>query len=182
MKILPIMLGIVAFLEFFCGYFYKYGNVWLFNIMNYIHLNFYAYLFYQYLEGISKKILIGMVAFFNVFYLSTFVFGWTDFMNESASYGQVAGIIILIIMLIMVFNQMLRIDQYEGLTRNLLFWICFSMLVLHATTLPLFSITRWSDILGDFRYTLIRILIFSIIVSHAILIFGFIWSKKKYTY
>ncbi len=182
MKILPIMMGIVAFLEFFCGYFYKYENVWLFNILNFVELNFYAYIFYQYLESFGKKIVIGLVMFFNIFYLSTILFGLTDFMNESASYGQVAGIIILIIMLILVFNQMLRIENYEGFTRNLLFWVCFSMLVLHATTLPLFSITRWSDILGDFRYTLIRILIFSIIVSHSILIFGFIWSKKKYTY
>ena len=182
LKILPFFYGLVAAVEIYCMNFYKVGNVWLYSILLLIQINFFGYLFYQYLEGISRKVLIGLLILFNLIYFGVYLSGINDFMTESASYQYVAGIIFLIIFLLMMFNHMLKIENFNGLTRNLLFWICFSVIFFHATTLPLFSITRWSDILGEFKTGFVRMLLLSVIFSHLILIFGFLWSKKKYTY
>lgn len=182
LKILPFFYGLVASVEIFCMNFYKVGNVWLYSILLFIQINFFGYLFYQYFEGSSRKFLIGLIILFNLIYFGVYLSGVTDFMKENATYPYVAGIIILIILLVMMFNHMLKIENFNGLTRNLLFWLCFSLLFFHATSLPLFSITRWSDIMGEFKSGFVRILLLSVIFSHLILIFGFIWSKKKYTY
>ncbi len=182
LKIIPFFYGLVAAVEVFCWNFYRIGNVWLYSILLLIQINFFGYLFYQYLEGLSRKVLVGLLILFNLIYFGVYLFGITDFMKENATYPYVAGIIILIILLVMMFNHMLKIENFNGLTRNLLFWLCFSLLFFHATSLPLFSITRWSDIMGEFKSGFVRILFLSVIFSHLILIFGFIWSKKKYTY
>ncbi len=182
MKRLPYFYGLVAFVEIFCMNFYKIGNVWLYNILLLVQINYFGYIFYQYIEGINKKITLGLVILFNIIYFGTYLFGINNFITESAPYSYVAGVILLIIILIMMFNHMLKIENYVGLTQNFLFWLCFSLIFFHATSLPLFSITRWSDIFGDFKTGALRLLFFSIIFSHLILIFGFIWSKKKYTY
>lgn len=182
MKGLPFYYGLVGFVEVFCMNFYKTGNVWLYNILLLIQINYFGYIFYQYIEGTNKKITLGLIILFNIIYFGTYLFGINDFIEESAPYSYVTGIIVLIIILILMFNHMLKIENYEGLTQNFLFWLCFSLIFFHATSLPLFSITRWSDIFGDFKSGAVRLLFLSIIFSHLILIFGFIWSKKKYTY
>lgn len=182
LKILPLYYALVAFVEFLCFHFYKSDNVWLYNFLQLFQVNFFAYIFYQYLEGQNKKIVLVLTVLYNLFFVGVYVLGFNDIMVETASYSHVFGMIILIIFLLMMFNYMLKIENYEGLTHNLLFWLCFSLMVFIATSLPLFSISRWSDVLGDFKSNIVRILIFSIIFSHLILIFGFIWSKKRYTY
>lgn len=182
LKIIPFFYGLVAAVEIYCMNFYRIGNVWLYNILLLIQINFFGYLFYQYLEGSSRKFLVGLIILFNLIYFGVFLSGIINFMTENATYPYVAGIIILIILLVMMFNHMLKIENFNGLTRNLLFWLCFSLLFFHATSLPLFSITRWSDIMGEFKSGFVRILFLSLIFSHLILVFGFIWSKKKYIY
>lgn len=182
MKRLPFFYGLVAFVEIYCMNFYKIGNVWLYNILLWIQINYFGYIFYQYIEGINKKVTLCLIILFNLIYFGNYVLGINDFFTEPAPYSYVSGVIILIIILIMMFNHMLKIENYLGLTQNLLFWLCFSLIFFHATSLPLFSITRWSDIFGDFKTGALRLLFFSIIFSHLILIFGFIWSKKRYTY
>ncbi|MBA5630246.1 hypothetical protein [Moheibacter lacus] len=182
MKWLPIYLGLVAFVELFCGYYYKQNNVWIYNLVTLVQFNFYAFLFYWYLEEISKKIALLLIIGYNIFYVLSFVINLNSFFDEMASFPHVISVVILIVLLIMMFNQMLRIENFVGFTYNLLFWLCFSLLVFHATSLPLFSISKWNETVGDFKGSLIKILLFSILASHAILIFGFIWSKRKYTY
>src|SRR5690606_26112999 len=182
MKMLPFYYGLVAFVEIYCMNFYKIGNVWLYNILLLIQINFFGYIFYRYIEGINKKITLGLIIIFNLIYFGNYVLGINDFFTEPAPYSYVTGVILLIIILIMMFNHMLKIENYLGLTQNFLFWLCFSLIFFHATSLPLFSITRRSDVFGDFKTGALRLLFFSIIFSHLILIFGFIWSKKKYTY
>jgi len=195
MKGLPFYYGLVAFVEILCMNFYKTGNVWLYNILLLIQINYFGYIFYQYIEGINKRITLGLIILFNLIYFGVYLmilfnliyfgvylFGINNYITESAPYSYVAGVILLIIILIMMFNHMLKIENYVGLTQNFLFWLCFSLIFFHATSLPLFSITRWSDVFGDFKTGALRLLFFSIIFSHLILIFGFIWSKKKYTY
>lgn len=182
MKRLPFFYGLVAFVEIICMNFYRMGNVWLYNILLLVQINYFGYIFYQYIEGINKKITLGLLILFNIIYFGIYLLGINNFITESAPYSYVSGVILLIIILIMMFNHMLKIENYVGLTQNFLFWLCFSLIFFHATSLPLFSITRWSDIFGDFKTGAVRLLFFSIVFSHLILIFGFIWSKRKYTY
>ena len=182
LKWLPVYLGIVAFIEILCFHFYQKNNVWLYNLVTLIQINFYCFLFYQYLEGISRKITLALWLLYDMFFLGYVLIDIPRFLAEMVSIPHVISIVILIIVLIMMFNQMLKIENFEGFTKNLMFWLCFSLLIFHATSLPLFSITRWSETVGEFKMSLIKILIFSLLVTHAILIFGFIWSKKKYTY
>ena len=181
-KILPIYLGIVAFVECFCFYYYKSGNVWLYTIVTYIQINTYLIIFIQYLKGLEFKIVFALMVFFNLFYILSLVFKLNNFFEESSSYGYVTGMITVLIVIILIFKEMLEMDNFKMITRNLLFWLAFSLLVFNATSIPLFSISNWGNVLGDFKINVYYLLFFTILTSHFILITGFLWSKKKYTY
>lgn len=182
MKILPIYLGLDTFVETFCFYYYRSGNVWLFNILTQIQVNFYLIILIQYLKGIQYKIVYYLLIFFNIFYVLSLVLGLNKFFEETASYGYVTGMLILLFVLVLMFRQMLEYENINQLTRNLLFWFCFSLLVFYATSLPLFSISNWGNVLGEFRINVYYMLFFAVILSQLSLIIGFLWSKKKYTY
>lgn len=179
---LPLYLGFVAFVELFCHYFYKVNNVWLYNVVIFIQINFYLLIYSLYFEGVKRKTIGFLQGFFNLCFIGAFVIGLNDFRTDPSSYGYVVGGIVMLIMLIMCFNQMLKVSSLNGILRNLFFWLSFSLLVYYATSLPLYSITNWAGVLGDFKIVIVRIFFFSVLFAQLILIFGFIWSKKKYTY
>lgn len=182
MKIMPIYIGTVAIVELSCFYFYRTNNVWLYNVLNWFQMNMCMLIFVQYLRNLELKIGKILILFFNVFYISTFFVGLNEFWTESASFGYVMGIIILFYFLFMVFKQMLEIENMESLTRNMLFWYAFSLLLFNTTSLPLFSLSNWGNVLADFKYSIFYILFFALVLSHIVLITGFVWSKKKFTY
>lgn len=182
MKIMPIYLGVVASTELYCSNFYQINNVWIYNILNWFQINMCMLIFVQYLKNLELKIGKILILLFNIFYISTFFIGLNDFWGETSSFGYVAGMIILFYFLFMVFKQMLEIENMKSLTYNLLFWYAFSLLLFNTTSLPLFSISNWGNILGEFRYSIFYILFFALVLSHLVLITGFVWSKKKFTY
>lgn len=182
LKWLPIYLGLVASIELYCFYFFKENNVWLYNLLSFVQFNFFLYLFSQFLTKPKRQWIYFLMALFSVVYIGTFVFGLNDFFRESSSYGFVAGALSVILVLVLSFNEMLKINNSKGILLNLWFWFSFSLLIYYATSIPLFSISNWMGIVGDFQIVLIRILFFSLFVSQIILILGFIWSKRKYTY
>lgn len=179
---LPLYLGFAAFVELYCFYFFKTNNVWLYNLVIFVQLNFYLLIYNQYFDGTKRKFIWFLQGYFNFCYIGSFAFGLNDFVKEPSSYGYVAGGIVMIIMLIMCFNQMLKVSSLNGILRNLFFWLSFSLLVYYATSLPLYSITNWAGVLGDFKIVIIRIFFFSVLFTQLLLIFGFVCSKKKYTY
>lgn len=182
MKIMPIYLGVVAFTELFCGYFYRNHNVWIYNILNWFQINMCMLIFIQYLRKWENTIGKILILIFNIFFVSTFFIGLNDFWSETASFGYVMGMIIIFYFLFMVFKQMLEMENMQSLTRNLLFWYAFSLLLFNTTSLPLFSLSNWGNVLGEFRFSIFYILFFALVLSHMVLIIGFVWSKKKYTY
>src|SRR5690606_20089469 len=134
LKYLPIYLGINAFLEFFCFNFYRLDNVWLYNIKNFIEFNILCYMFYGYLGKLSKKISIGLICLFNFMYFYNLIFEFDDFRNSLMTYTYVSGSIFLIIIIIMMLNEMLKVESFENITRNLLFWVSFGLFVFYATS------------------------------------------------
>lgn len=179
---LPLYLGFAALVELYCFYFFKTNNVWLYNLVIFVQLNFYLLIYNQYFDGAKRKFIWFLQGFFNFCYIGSFAIGLNNFVKEPSSYGYVAGGIVMIIMLIMCFNQMLKVSSLNGILKNLFFWLSFSLLVYYATSLPLYSITNWAGVLGDFKIVIIRIFFFSVLFAQLLLIFGFICSKKKYTY
>lgn len=182
MKIMPIYLGVVVLTELYCSNFYKINNVWIYNITNWFQINMCMLIFVQYLKNLELKTGKILILIFNIFYMFSFFVGLNDFWSESASFGYVIGMLFLFIILFLIFRQMLEIENMENWTRNLLFWYSFSLLVFNATTLPLFSLSNWGNVLGEFRFSIFYILFFALVLSHLLLIIGFIWSKKKFTY
>lgn len=179
---LPLYLGFAALVELYCFYFFKTNNVWLYNLVIFVQLNFYLLIYNQYFDGAKRKFIWFLQGFFNFCYIGSFAIGLNNFVKEPSSYGYVAGGIVMIIMLIMCFNQMLKVSSLNGILRNLFFWLSFSLLVYYATSLPLYSITNWAGVLGDFKIVIIRIFFFSVLFAQLLLIYGFVCSKKKYTY
>lgn len=179
---LPLYLGFAAFVELYCFYFFKTNNVWLYNLVIFVQLNFYLLIYNQYFDGAKRKFIWFLQGFFNFCYIGSFAIGLNNFVKEPSSYGYVAGGIVMIIMLIMCFNQMLKVSSLNGILKNLFFWLSFSLLVYYATSLPLYSITNWAGVLGDFKIVIIRIFFFSVLFAQLLLIYGFVYSKKKYTY
>ena len=163
-------------------YFFKTNNVWLYNLVIFVQLNFYLLIYNQYFDGAKRKFIWFLQVFFNFCYIGSFAIGLNNFVKEPSSYGYVAGGIVMIIMLIMCFNQMLKVSSLNGILKNLFFWLSFSLLVYYATSLPLYSITNWAGVLGDFKIVIIRIFFFSVLFAQLLLIYGFVCSKKKYTY
>lgn len=179
---LPLYLGFAALVELYCFYFFKTNNVWLYNLVIFVQLNFYLLIYNQYFDGAKRKFIWFLQGFFNFCYIGSFAIGLNNFVKEPSSYGYVAGGIVMIIMLIMCFNQMLKVSSLNGILKNLFFWLSFSLLVYYATSLPLYSITNWAGVLGDFKIVIIRIFFFSVLFAQLLLIYGFVCSKKKYTY
>lgn len=182
LKILPVFLGIVAILEFYCRFYYPKNNVWLYNLLILVEFNFYSYLFYQYLKEVARRLVVGQVILFNLFFVIVYIFDIQDIKGENYSYCNAISYLLLIIQLVMTFNQMLHINNIKESTRNLLFWVGIGLLFFWATSLPIFSISNWNEILGEFKHNIIYILFVATVVMNLLFIFGFIWSKKKYTY
>lgn len=82
----------------------------------------------------------------------------------------------------MVFNEMLKLEGIEGITKNLLFWIAAGYFVFYATSFPIFSISNLKEVLGSFQVQAVKVLLFAVLIMHTIFITGFLWSKKKYSY
>lgn len=179
---LPLYLGFVAIVELFCFHLYKVNNVWIYNIVIFIQINFYLLILNQYFERTQHVFMWVLQGLFNLIYIGAFVFGFNNFWSDPSSYGYVTGGIVMIVMLIMCFNEMLKETDLNGILKNLFFWLSFSLLVHYATSLPLYSISNWAGALGDFKMVIVKIFFFSVLLAQLILIFGFIWSKKNYTY
>ncbi len=179
LKYLPVFLGLTAVLELFCFYFYSINNVWLYNIRTVLEFNFYAFIFWHYLNRFNRKLLLAFLVVFNSVTVLIYIFKIQDFLVEPISYSYILSYFFLIFVIIILFNQILKSEKpVEGISRNLLIWISFGLLIYYGTSLPLFSIS----ISGDLRYQLVNILFFAVEVMNVLFIIGFIWSKKIYTY
>ncbi|NLN32209.1 MAG: hypothetical protein GX159_01265 [Flavobacteriaceae bacterium] len=181
LKYLPILLGLNAFLEFFCYHFYKQDNAWLYNIKSLFEFNFLCFIFFGYLAGLTKKISWGLIVLYNLAFLfiQTISQGFQPFLMP---YTYVLSSIIFIIIIMMVFNEMLKLEGIEGITKNLLFWIAAGYFVFYATSFPIFSISNLKEVLGSFQVQAVKVLLFAVLIMHTIFIIGFLWSKKKYSY
>ena len=182
LRSLPLYFGVFAFIELFCFHFYKQDNVWLYNLLIFFEVIFFCYLFYPYVGRSFQKIVIALAVVFNVVSGLIYSFGYCDFWNEHCAYSYVLGIFIILIVIFKVLVKILIVNSYTKLGSSLLLWICFGFLIFFATSLPLFSISNWSNLVGEYNRGISLLLFFSVIISHLIFIFGFLWSKKKYTY
>lgn len=181
LKYLPILLGVNAIVEVFCYNFYRADNVWLYNIKSLFEFNFLCFLFFGYLSSLSKKISIGLICMFNLIFLFNLI-KLQDFKISLMTYTYVLSSFFLIIIIIMVFNEMLKVENFEKISRNLLFWVSFGFFIFYAASFPVFSISNLKELIGDFQIQTVKILLVVILIMHNIFITGFLWSKRKYSY
>lgn len=182
LKWLPFYLGLFAIVELICYHFYQRNNVWVYNMLAFIQLNFHFWILYHYLVFSWKKVIAVILIIFNLFYIGSFVFGLNDFFKGSSTFGFVIGGMLVMGLLLMVLGEMTKVKKSKGILRNVLFWFCFSILVSYSISIPVFAVKNWSTVLQDFQIDMIRILFSSILLSHLLLNFGLLWSKKKFTY
>lgn|GEM_PF-1102221 len=180
---LPVFLGLTAFVEIFCFYFYSRNNVWLFNIRTILEFNFYGFIFLHYLNRFNRKLLLAFLVVFNSVTILNSALGIQDILVEPITYVYVLSYFFLILTIIIFFNQLLKSENsFEGISRNLLIWVSFGLLIYYGTCLPLFAVSNWSDVLGNLRYQLVGVLFFAVEIMNILFITGFIWSKKNYMY
>lgn len=183
LKFLPIYFGYLVFQELFCLFFYRQANVWLFNIQYIIEFNFLAYIYWRYLSRFGRKLLVLFLVVFNGITLITCALGIQKFMVEPVFYSYVIAGFMHVVLLVLILNKMLRSNAgLEEVLRNIMFWFCFGTMLYFATTLPIHTIKNWVESLGEFRLGLFYVLVSALLLKNIIFIFGFLWSKKNYTY
>lgn len=183
LKFFSVYLGFIAFLEVYCGLFYRVNNVWLYNILMVFEFNFLAYILWNYYNRFNRRLLLVFLVVFNSVTIGNYIFKIQDFLVEPISQTYVLSSFLLIIMIILLFNQILKSNvRFEEIHRNILFWICLGFLIYLATALPMQAITNWDDMLGEFRLNLVYISVFPVLVKNILFIFGFLWGKKTFTY
>lgn len=183
LKYFPIYLAVVAILEIYCVFFYKTENVWLYNLFLIGEFNFLAFIFWNYFNRLNRKLLLAFVVVYNAVTIANYVFHVQNFLIEPLSQSYVLSSFFLIVMIILLFNQILRSDiRLEEILGNILFWISLGLLIYCGIALPLQAITSWENTLGEFKSGMIYIWISIVFFKNILFIFGFIWGKKIYTY
>lgn len=183
LRYFPIYFGIIVFLELFCSLFYRVNNVWLFNILIVLEFNFLAYVFWNYFNRFNKKLLLVFLVMFNSVTVGNYIFKVQNFLVEPISQTYVLSSFMLIIMIMLLFNQILKSNvRFEEIHRNILFWICLGFLIYLGIALPMQAITNWEDTIGEFRINLIYFHTSAVYLKNILFIFGFLWGKKTFTY
>lgn len=183
LKLLPIYFGLIVCIELFCQFFYKINNVWLYNILLVLEFNFLAYIFWSYYNRFNKGLLLVFLVVFNSVTIGNYIFHVQNFLVEPISHTYVMSSFILIIMIILLFNQILRSNvRFEEIHRNILFWICLGFLIYLGIALPMQAITNWDDSIGEFKKNIIYFHASAVYLKNILFIFGFIWGKKMFTY
>lgn len=183
LKYFPVYLGVIALLETYCMFFYRVNNVWLYNLLGIFEFNFLSYIFWNYFNRFNRRSLLVFLVVFNSVTIINYVFHVQDFFIEPISYSYVLSNFMLVIMIILLFNQILRSNvRFEEIHRNILFWICLALLIYFATSLPMQAITSWEDTLGEFRFSLTYVMASAVLLKNILFIFGFLWGKKIFTY
>ena len=183
LKYFPVYLGLIAVLEMYCMFYYKTGNVWLYNILNVFEFNFLAFIFWNYFQPCNRKALCLFLIIYNSVTIGNYLFKVQDFTVEPISHSYVLSSFFLIILILLLFNQILRSNvRFAEIHRNLVFWICLAFLIYLATSLPMLAITSWEDTLGKFRFGLVYLLGIGVLLKNILFIFGFLWSKKTFIY
>lgn len=183
LKYFPVYLASIAFLELFCLFFYRRDNVWLFNINSVIEFHYFAFIFWNCFNRFNKKLLLIFIVLYNSITIINYIFDIQDFLVEPISYSYVTASFIYIVCIILLFNQMLRSNvRLEEILGNLLFWVCMGLLIFVVASIPIQAITSWKDTLGDFRFSIVYVYGSAAMLKNILFIFGFLWSKKIYTY
>lgn len=183
LKALPIWLGSIVFVEFYCYYVLQVNNVWLHNFLNIFEFLLLSFVFWHYMNSRNKRWLYIFVAIYLTIVVIDVLLGFQNIMLEPLSYVYVTSYLLIILIVALLFHQKLKADPYEKhYNRNLLYWICFGLLLSNGTVLPLYSITNWMESLGDLRIYLLQILIFAVVIKNIIFIVGFLCCKRMYSY
>lgn len=183
LKYFPFYLGVIAFLEVFCSFYYKINNVWLFNLLIVFEFNFLGYIFWNYFNRFNRKLLLVFLIIFNSVTVINYLFHVQNFLVEPISHTYVISSLMLVVLILLLFNQILRSNvRFEEIHRNILFWICLGFLIYLATSLPTQAIKSWEDTLGEFRFGLSYLVASGVLLKNILFIFGFLWGKKIFTY
>lgn len=182
LKYLPLYLCLMVVIEFTCLYFYRRNNVWLYNILSVVEFNFYAFIFWHYLNRFNRKWLLAFLVVFNSWTFLNSYLGIQDFLLEPISYSYITSYFLLLITIILLFYQILREEsRVEGFSRNLLHWVLFGLLIFYGSCLPFYCISDLG-LLGVYKAKAIYVLFFNSMVMYSLFIVGFLWSKKIYSY
>lgn len=184
LKYLPLYFGIIAFLELYCTFFYRQvNNVWLFNLLIVFEFNFLAYIFWNYYNRFNRRLLLVFLVVFNSVTIGNYILKVQNFLVEPISQTYVLSSFLLIIMIILLFNQILRSNvRFEEIHRNILFWICMGFLIYLGIALPMQAITNWDHSIGAFKKNIIYFHTSAVYLKNILFIFGFLWGKKMFTY
>lgn len=183
LKVLPIWLGSIAFVEFYSFYILKVNNVWLHNYLNIFEFLLLSFVFWHYMNSRNKRWIYVFVTTYLVMLMLDVFLGIQNIQREPLSYIYIASYFLIILTVAILIHQKLKTDPYEKhYPRNLLYWISFGLLLSNSTVLPLYTINNWMESLGELRFYLSQILIFAILIKNVIFIIGFLCSKKMYSY
>lgn len=182
LRYFPFYLGLAAIIEFLALHFFTRNNLIMYNLLVFFQFNLFYFIFGSYLPKIQKKALLILAILFNLIYVGSFVLRINNFAQDYGSFGFVFGSIVMLLLFLAVFKELLKIDNSKGMTYNLLFWISFGNFVLFSVLIPAQALSEWETI-SKSNFNLVFILLFvSTAISQLIMIFGFLWCKKKYTY
>lgn len=124
------------------GYFTREGNVWIYNLFNFLYFFFLAYIYFQVLERELVRLIIQVFyGGFIVFTLinSLFVQGISVF--QTLTY--VVGGVFVIYLAGAYFWQMLISPDNEKIVRDPFFWVSFGLIVSLGGSVPFFGMLNY---------------------------------------
>ncbi|MEW7288945.1 hypothetical protein [Aquimarina sp. 2304DJ70-9] len=155
------------------------NNLILYNISTTITFIFIFYIYYQYCRKQTNKRLI--LLFLSLYISTLFIAGWIEnYLHQLQSIPFLLGSLLLMTSIIFYYIELLKTEQTQEITRDLLFWISAGLLIYYIGKTPFRVVRDYYANLSMSDHSILFILnsILTIIMNSCFII-GFIMNKKQ---
>lgn len=152
------------------------NNLILYNISTSITFLFLFFIYHQYTKEKTSK---HFIMYFTILYIITlFISGsYENYLNQLQSIPFLLGAFLLMTSIIFYFAELLKSEQIQESTKDLLFWISVGLLIYYVGKMPFRIVRDYYANHNDFSTLFILNSIFTIIMNGCF-ITGFLIHKK----
>ncbi len=152
------------------------NNLILYNISTTLTFLFLFFIYYQYTkEKTSKRFILYFMA---LYIITLFISGfYENYLNQLQSIPFLLGAFLLMTSIIFYYAELLKSEQVQEITKDLLFWISVGLLIYYIGKIPFRMVRDYYANHNDFSTLFILNSIFTIIMNSCF-ITGFLTHRK----
>jgi len=154
-------------------------KVFIYNIYVFIKFNFLLFIYWNFLsEKIHRKYAVAFSALFIIIYFIDVIY-LENFTTELMSYAFMTGSSFLMIVIFFYFIEILNSEKVFDITRDILFWISFGVLLFSLGIIPWLIVRKYFiQLFIDNSSVLVILFRCLLFILNFCFIIGFIWGKK----